>query len=311
MLAEKTQLGGPLPAGAVRAVVRDVFGRDVEATCADGRWSAEFESLTPWVAPPVRFFDERGQYVRRALPAGWPREVSDATGPCPSCEHDGWELVTAADGSRGRVDDEPAPLLVCTRCGHEEDGAGPVMYGGPGSEADEERVVAWREEQRELVRRVLAAAPFRPVGVAGEARHAVGGYSTDGASLHSISIGYGAVSVHTEKPGPHARDVLRDQLLHSLDGRPWPEGLSHASLTLWLERSDRERAARVAAAVPAAVRLPLDDQPRDFEGARIDALWAATATTEAARVTVVAQDREPRTLALRALAPEEIELWAH
>src|SRR3954454_14106082 len=98
-------VGGLLPDGADRVVMRDVSGSESEATCNRGAWLAipgdrnsvvRFETADGRVvaAPPGALGPE---------PTAWVA-VEDAVTPCPACDTIAW---AAADD-----------VVRCTRCGH-------------------------------------------------------------------------------------------------------------------------------------------------------------------------------------------------
>jgi hypothetical protein len=301
-------LAGRLPAGASRAIVVLPSGEKVEAACDGGEFRVVFEMVDAG-PPPVRFEDDAGAIVRPRLPESWAREpVDDATEPCPACGAVEWELVTPGDHSRGSVQQgdgplEPASVVVCRRCGHEEDVGAWTSYAGALDDAATARYVeARRREQRDVVARI----DFPAYALAGEPDPwEIAGWGSDGRRTTAVTISHRDVRIESE-PAPYEgptermRGLLYSELQEA--GEAWPEA-SRGAIVVWLRARERERQAAVTRATPLAVDVAVDGVPVRFEGLRSGSAWGLVGDVGGVRVSISAAGGEPGEVRLRRIDP--------
>jgi len=296
-------VGGLLPPEASVAMVEGV-----RAATGDGAWIALVGVALMDHEPAVRYEAGDGTIVRHELPAGWPREpVADADEPCPACGAATWERVTPRDDSRGTNGDEPAPVIACTRCGHEvSEGAwyAPAPRG----------LKALRRRRRRVPPPPPHLPAFPPVAEAGfpvyglaGAEPEVSGYgSSPDAGVHTMRIRHDGVVVTTRMRRAaflEADDEAASALASVIhDAEPWDWGRgSDAARALRIHARRRAVAARVARAEPFAVELPVDGEPVRFEGFREPAGWAAVGGTAHVLIVIAAHGTTPEAIALRRL----------
>jgi hypothetical protein len=121
---------GLLPDSAVSAEAVAPDGERVPCTTAPGVWLVVLpNNQLAAELYPVLFQDRAGAPVNPGLPAEWVREaIGEREVPCPACESNAWDLVTAAwkgtGGLRntrwGHGSSGPGKAFVCEVCGHEE-----------------------------------------------------------------------------------------------------------------------------------------------------------------------------------------------
>ena len=316
-------LGGRLPEGAARAVVLDPRGPEVEARCGGGAWVAVLPDVELLLDAPVRFETAAGDVVRPALPADWRRKaVPDADEPCAACAATAWELVTPTDASRGMQSrdggpEEPSPVLVCGRCGHEEEMG--VWYApfDPDAEPDPVAVAEAERYRRERVREQLerlsdAAVPVYAIRGGPEPR-TLGSWSTGDRSM-SVTVRNGdragswveVETLHGRRRPEAIRWTLFDALLRPDD----PPRASTPAVALWLRGREREQHAHAATAAPFGIELTVDGAPVPFEGLRTGDVWALAGETGDARITVIARGVAPDGIELGRLADPVAELAA-
>ncbi|MFZ1992473.1 MAG: hypothetical protein WAU75_00070 [Solirubrobacteraceae bacterium] len=121
---------GLLPDRAVAAEAVAPDGERVSCTIAPGVWLVVLPNNQRGAELyPVLFRDQVGAPVNPGLPADWERQAIGAREvPCPACESNAWDLVTAAWEGTGHLRNSrwgydvygPGKAFVCRVCGHEE-----------------------------------------------------------------------------------------------------------------------------------------------------------------------------------------------
>jgi hypothetical protein len=298
--------GGRLPPGAVEATLIDPRGETRRCAVANGAWVAIVPDSDPFEGvPPVRFADASGAIVTPPLPPEWPREpLPDATDDCPACDAREWDVVTAADGSRGysgRPSGEmtPSQVLVCRRCGHEE--AIGTVYGGGYADTG---VRVTEEDTRREWDEAWAGADFPVYGVRGRAAW-LEAWGTGGGVTDTITVGHDDdLTVETALVDEEDREPPRLLARHALGaGSEWPEAprVSDAATMLWWNARQRERRRAALQATEGECEIQLDGRPVRFATLGHGDRWAASSIDHDPVVTIVARG---------GVAPEQLELEA-
>lgn len=300
-------VGGRLPPGAVEATVIDPRGDELRAAVANGVWVTIVRDTDVFAgAPPVRFADASGALVPPPLPPEWPREpLADATEDCPACGARDWEIVTALDGSRGfsgRPSGEMAPsrVLVCERCGHEEQIG--VVYGGGYVDTG---VRVTEEEERREWDEAWAGTDFPVFGVRGRDAQ-LAAWGTSGDLTDTITVAHGEeLTVETDRiEEEDEREPASLRARRAFEaGFDWPDPprLSDAARMLWRRARERERHRAALRAVSGEREIPVDGRPVRFATVALGDRWAATSIDHDPVVTICARG---------GVAPEQVELEA-
>lgn len=332
--ADRSVVGGLLPAGAVSAEVIDDRGTRVNAAVGDGAYVAIVEQPNDGHEPIVCCRDNVGRAVRRPLPAAYPSvRVTDADEPCPACGAvDYEEYVPTEDWRGGGVEPDgtitPSPVVVCRVCGQEEPegtfyaatAASDEPEDESGRQARLDRARAEMRVQRWYSNALTLRAVTFPIYAAEGWVAQIGGSGSQGDHLTELTI------CHYDTPDadPYAGDLPRLEITTSSDDfgdeawharhalenwirndgtqAQWPAA-SHAALTLWLAARDRATRAQVLAASRS-------EQPIILEGAAEPFLlltashgpWVAVRRHEDLTITIAARDLKPQTITIEPIA---------
>jgi hypothetical protein len=298
-----TLAGGLLPAGAVRAVVRDRAGREREATCGTEAWIALLPQPMQGDSPVVRFHDAAGELVAAPLPAGVElAPVEDAREQCPACGAADWGRVVAAPPWRYGHDGAGRPTAaVCRACGHEESVW--AFYGpGAGGEVTDPDLIAELDARHARDATALArSSPFPPFGLVGQ-RPTLAGHGESNGRVDSITLAFeteaGSVTVETTDEEPYlpaewaARQAL--ERIFGDDVPAWPDG-SETAVGLFLNARSRAHAAIAAATPVDELTLSVDGTPTRFAAVIHDDRFAAVAQRLPGGLTITIGGRGSRT----------------
>jgi hypothetical protein len=335
---DRTLIGGRLAPGAVAAEVIDDAGRSHSAAASNDAWVAVLEQPIGFPISPVCCRDVRGAPVAPELPEAWPRSVvSDAHEPCPACGEVAWDQVRPCDESRGaraKPDGswEPAPFVVCRRCGHEETIGSFIRLEDPDDQDPAEvarRVRATEQAMRRQNRAQLATVDF-PV-------YAADGWPATLAGLGGPSSGLGCAIDEVERvtvaqagpayePGPaleittsvssgHSSNefvLARRAFEHWLYAELPPPAIerSDAGLTVAWRTQDRRRRQLIASATRTECALPIDGRPQTFTLLTAGRRWVALRHATAHTITIAANEIDPGTISLRPVSNPRHELIA-
>jgi hypothetical protein len=321
-------VGGLLPPGAISAEAVDGRGVRLVATVGGGAYAVVIEQLPDGRDPVVLCRDEAGRPVRRPLPGTYPRvPVSDASEPCPACGAIDWERFVPTESWRGGRPGPggaviPDPIVVCHRCGHEEQEAAPMRLPSPGAgEASAAPTEEARAEQKALQndrdRMTLSALTF-PVYAADGWPARIAGTAWSGGDLTDLTIAQsvataadhadarGELEVTTSSEAPFGGNLVRagatlEQWVQSQIAleHPPPAHLSDAAMTLWLREIDRRRRAATLSADRSETLIEIDGAFEPFLR-----LSTASGKSVAIRrhydvtVTIAARNFDPATVRL-------------
>lgn len=303
---DRTAVGGRLPPGAASAEVIDDAGERHIATAANGAYVAVLDDPMVHSGSPVCCRAEDGALVALPLPSSWQRTpVSDAEEPCPACGALAWDEVQPTDHSRGtrRAHDgamEPAPLVVCRACGHEESvGAWATMQAvastrpGAADAVAIERALRTREKaRRRRLGELLLKVRFQiyvPEGYPATLAGHSAGSSDDDPEMHIEEVDIAHDSMQPGAPTLRVKTALnsnwqsseRAQAANELAGmvrlqpRPPDPERSEAARALALHAAARKRRELVMRAERGERLLHVDGRPARFAVLSLGSLWVA------------------------------------
>ncbi len=327
---QRSLVGGVLPPGAVSAEVVDGRGVRVAATVGGGAYAAIITQLIDGDAPVVCCRDAAGNPVRRPLPGVYPcAPVTDANEPCPACGALDWEEGVPSEGWRGGPPGPggttiPSPIVVCRRCGHEEQVSAPMRLSS--HEDEDEAARAARIAQARADQRVqqwyrnkitLLGLTF-PVYAAEGWPVRINGSGWRGADLTALSIAHTdahggeladeepriEITTSTEEPFGGELAVARSSLEGWIEDEiviehPSEPDLSDAAITLRLRETARRRRATALVAARSETKITIDGTPAAFL-----ILSMPSGRSVAVRrhhdltVTIAARDLDPATLTI-------------
>lgn len=345
---ERSLVGGVLPRGAVSAEVVDGRGGRVAAVVGGGAYAAIIAQRVDGHDPVVCCRDAAGNPVRRPLPDTYPSApVSDADELCPACGALDWEGCVPSESWRGGRPGPggmtiPSPIVVCRRCGHEEQ-EGALMRFSSSEDEDEDaraariaRARADQRVQRWYRNKTTLLGLTLPIYAADGWPAQISGSGWNGADLTQLTVAHTstedadlaaerpriAITTSTEKPFQGELALARaslEQCIHEeiVIGHPHAPDLSDAAITLWFREIDRRRRAAALAAAQSETNITIDGTPASFLMLSMPSgRWVAVRRHHDLTVTIAARDLDPAMLtiepipdpAARLLGPEPQEL---
>jgi hypothetical protein len=327
---DRTVQGGLLPPGAVGAEVVDRVGDRRRATAANGAWVVVLDQPVTGELSPVRFVDRDGETVPRPVPDDWARApVVDLFEPCPACGAIGWDELRPLGDARGRRSTpgggwEPAPIVVCRTCGHEElEGGALVSLAGdgeaPAGPATDSAISQAQEEWRRADRAGLERVGFPVYAVAGRVPELGGHGSSAHDVVQSVTVvhrdpppgGLVRLSVETtvvDQLFEGEAEIARNALVNALHDRVPENGepgrgppRSEAGAAVWLVALHRERTRLAALAEVREQTLRVDRQEEAFCVAELGSSWSAVHRRGDLLIIVTGRDAPIGEVALESL----------
>lgn len=347
---ERSLVAGVLAPGAVSAEVLDGRGVRVAASVGGGAYAAIIAQLVDGDDPVVCCRDAAGNPVRRPLPDIYPSApVADANEPCPACGALDWEecVPSPSESWRGGTPGPggttiPSPIVVCRRCGHEEQERELQRLSCPGDEDEDARaarIARTRAEQRVgqwYRNRITLLGLAVPIYAAEGWPAQINGSGWSGADLTQLTIAHTdtddadladerppiEITTSTEEPFAGELALARaslEQCIHEeiVTEHPLaPDLSSDAAITLWFGEIDRRRRAAALTAARSETKITIDGTPASFLMlSSPSGRWVAVRRHQDLTVTIAARDLDPATLtvepipdpAARLLGPEPEE----
>jgi hypothetical protein len=345
---ECSLVGGVLPPGAVSAEVVDGRGVRVAATVGGGAYAAIIEQLVDGDDPVVCCRDAAGDPVRRPPPDIYPSApVTDAHELCPACGALDWEECVPSESWRGGRPGPggttiPSPIVVCRRCGHEEQEGALMRLSSPEDEDEDARaarIARARADQRVQQwyrNKITLLGPTFPIYAAEGWPAQINGSGWSGADLTQLTIAHTdtedanladerpriEITTSTEEPFEGELALARatlEQCIHEeiMIEHPHAPDLSDAAITLWFREIDRRRRAAALAAARSETKITIDGAPASFLMlSKPSGRWVAVRRHQDLTVTIAARHLDPTRLtiepipdpAARLLGPEPKEL---
>jgi hypothetical protein len=313
-------VGGLVPPGAERTLVRDGRGTMVPARSGNGAWLARLLDHDMFVPTAAVFHDSAGELVPRPLPEGAAVEpVSDADSPCAGCGAAQWQRIRWTHRWEAENLDEVLDALRCVRCGHTVE-AGAVVSSEaviertcePGDGGASEPPPDWLSTHGRNAASALAGAAFPIYGLERwDGPRSSGGWSSDGTGVTAVSLRHGEsgrrphVEVETMCGGEEwlsdrelCHRALAQELSEAPDDPQPPFGGSPAAISLWFARRERDQSERAARAAERTERIPVDGEPRSFHLLAEGDRWAAAGRLERGAIVLSAQGVAPGDVAL-------------
>ncbi|HLY48185.1 MAG TPA: TFIIB-type zinc finger domain-containing protein [Solirubrobacteraceae bacterium] len=330
---ERMLFGGLLPPGAVSAEAVEATGARRAAVVGGGTYAVIVEDGEP-SEPALGYRDAEGAFVSRPMPAEYRHQpVTDAEEPCPVCgaiEYEEYFPTEDWRGGRGRKGSDsfvPSPLIVCRRCGHQEQ-VGAIMRLGH-DDADEDaaaraarmaRIRAEQDVQRWYSNKMTLMGVTFPIYAAEGWPARINGQSSSGDDLTSLTIAHAdslpdsmfverprievTTSIESHQRGELAvaRDGFAAQIEADANRRPTGD-LSDAALTLWFRAARRDRVAGSHKAPVGETEITIDGTPEPFVivGAP-NAHWVAVRRHDDLTITIAAREVDPSSLIIEPIA---------
>ncbi|MDQ6817526.1 MAG: hypothetical protein M3018_09020 [Actinomycetota bacterium] len=259
----------------------------------------------------------------------------------------GWEECVPSESWRGgRLGPGgttiPSPIVVCRRCGHEEQEVAFMRLSSPEDEDEDvraARIARARAEERvqQWYRNKITLLGLRlPIYAAEGWPAQINGSGWSGADLTELTIAHTGTEdrdVADERPRieitTSAEEPFRDELalarasleqcIHEeiVIEHPHAPDLSDAAITLWFGEVGRRCRAAALAAARSETQITIDGTPASFVMLSTPSgRWVAVRRHQDLTVTIAARDLDPVTLtiepipdlAARLLGPEPEEL---
>lgn len=331
---ERMLFGGLLPPGAVSAEAVEATGVRQAAATGGGTYAVIVEDGEPG-DPALGFRDAAGEFVHRPMPGDYRhRPVADAEEPCPVCgavqyeEYFPTEEWRGGRGTRGTDTFVLSPLVVCRRCGHQEQEGGIMRLGQPDDadgdaaarEARMARIRAEQAVQRWYATKMTLRGITFPIYAAEGWPARINGQASSGDDLIQLTIAHAETlpdSVFVQRPRievttsidryqPGELAVARaafGSLIEADENRRPTDCLSDAALTLWFRAARRRRVAGSHQAPVGETDITVDGAREAFVTVGTpNARWVAVRRHHDVTITIAARDIDPASLILEPIA---------
>ena len=333
---ERMLLGGLLPPGAVSVEAVEATGVRTTAAVGGGAFAVILEDREHG-EPALGYRDAAGAFVHRPMPGEYPhRPVSDAEERCPVCgtvdyeEYFPTEDWRGGRGIKGTDSFVPTPLIVCSRCGHQEP-AGGIFRGvtvsgsdGEDPQAREARLARIRAEeavQRWYSDKMTLLGVTFPIYAAEGWPARINGQGSHGNDLTHLTIGHAdalqadgvllprprieiTTSMDPHQPGELTVARAAFASLIEIDSQQRPtDGLSDAALALWFRARRRQQTAGAHQAPVDTTNITIDGVPEPFLTVGMPpARWVGVRRHHDLTITITAREIDPASLIIEPIA---------
>jgi hypothetical protein len=337
---DRMLFGGLLPPGAVSVEAVEGTGVRKAAAVGGGTYAVIFEAGEHG-EPALGYRDAAAAFVHRPMPAEYPHHpVEDAEEPCPVCgalqyeEYFPTEEWRGGRGTKGTDTFVPSPLVVCRKCGHQEQ-AGGISRMGQADNTDENevaraarmaRIRAEHAAQRWYSNKITLMAVTFPIYAAEGWPARINGSGSHGDDLTHLAIAHAdtlpdsmfiqrprieiTTSIDPHQPGELA--VARDAFASGIEAdanRQPTDGLSDAALTLWFRAARRRRVAASYQAPVSETEITIDGVREPFLTVGTpNAHWAAVRLHHDVTITIAAREIDPASLIIEPIADPNARL---